>query len=253
MKTYSLDKVVRNALSEKQYPMHFYLQFLQYGIDCFRELNFDVLQNVKSVRLSINSYKAAKLPCDYVDYIRVGTESGQYIIPWGEKDSSFNRLNKVSSSGVKVAYSDVEASAGLLPNNWEGFWYTNYINDKGEHLGRIFNNYSAHREAFVVLRERDEIQFDTGLVGTSVTMDYISDGMIVDACNMVHPYAMDTIKKYIFWRYKEAGRHYSLQERQLAKQEYYNAERILRARMNSIDTMDIHRVMKRSYGPTIKN
>lgn len=253
MKTYSLDKVVRNALSEKQYPMHFYLQFLQYGIDCFRELNFDVLRNVKSVRLNINSYKSAKLPCDYVDYIRVGTESGQYIIPWGEKENSFNRLNKVDSSGVKIAYSDVEAASGLLPNNWEGFWYTNYINDKGEHLGRIFNNYPAHREAFVVLRERDEIQFDTGIVGSTVTMDYVSDGMIVDACNAVHPYAMDTVKKYIFWRYKEAGRHYSLQERQLCKQEYYNAERILRARMNSVDTMDIHRVMKRSYGPTIKN
>ena len=253
MKTYTLDNVVRNALSEKQYPMHFYLQFLQFAIDAMRELSFDVLKNAKSVRLAVNSYKAAKLPCDYVDYIRVGTESGQYLIPMGEKRDSYNRLNKVDSSGVKIPYGDIEASSGFLPNNWEGFWYTNYINDKGEHLGRIFNNFPSYRESFVILRERDEIQFDVSVAGTSVTMDYISDGMSTDSCSMVHPYAMDTIKKYIFWRYKESGRHYNLNERQIAKQEYYNAERILRARMNSVDVIDIQRVMRRSYGPTIKN
>ena len=154
MKLYTLDNVVRSALADRGYTMHWYLQFLQYGVDALRMLNFDVLQNVKSVRLPVNSYKAVTLPCDFVDYIRVGNEVGQYIYPHGEKRDSFNRLNKFDSNGNKIAYGDIEAANGILPNDWEGFWYTNYLNDKGEHLGRIFNNFSGTRDSFVILRER---------------------------------------------------------------------------------------------------
>jgi hypothetical protein len=253
MKITTLDKVVRGALADRGYPIHFYLQFMTYAVSCLRELNFDVLQNIKSVRLPINSYKAATLPVDFVDYIRVGNELGQYIYPWGEKRDSFNRLNKFDSQGNKIPYGDIEAANGILPNNWEGFWYTNYINDKGEHLGRIFNNIPGFRESFVILRERGEIQLDVSYSGQFIVMDYISDGMLLNASNSVHPYAIETIKAYIFWKMKEHGRQFNLSERQLAKDEFYNQLRILRSRMNTIDTLDIRRSLQASYGPVIKN
>lgn len=252
MKITTLDKVVRGALADRQYPMHFYLQFMTYAVSCLRELNFDVLQSVKSVRLPINSYKAATLPVDYVDFIRVGNELGQYIYPWGEKKDSFNRLNKFDSQGNKIPYGDVEAANGILPNNWEGFWYTNYVNDKGEHLGRIYNNIPAFRESFVILRERGEIQLDVSYTGQFIVMDYISDGMSLSAANAVHPYAIETIKAYIFWKMKEHGRQYNMGEREMAKQEFYNQLRVLKARMNNIDTLDIRRSLQEAYGPVIK-
>ena len=80
MKLYTLDNIVRSALADRGYPMHFYLQFLQYGIDALRMLNFDVLQSIKSVRLPVNSYKAVTLPCDFVDIVKVGTETGQFVV-----------------------------------------------------------------------------------------------------------------------------------------------------------------------------
>lgn len=253
MKLYTLDNIVRSALTDKGYPMHFYLQYLQYGVDALRMLNFDVLKNVKSVRLNVNSYKAAKLPCDFVDYIRVGNEYGQYIYPFGEKRDSFNRLNKIDSQGNKISYGDIEAANGILPNNWEGFWYTNYVNDKGEHLGRIFNNLSGFRDSFLIIRERDEIQLDISYKGSTIVMDYVTDGLIPDASNSIHPYAIDTIKSYIFWKQKEHGRQYNISERQLAKEEFYNQLRILKGRLNGIDINDIKRSLSKGYGPTVKN
>jgi hypothetical protein len=251
MKGYTLDKIVRSALFSKQYPMHWYLQFLHYGIECVRELNFDTLQNVKSIRLPINSYKAATLPNDFVDLIRVGNEIGQYLSPWGAKET-MNRLNKFDSTGQKVKYGDVEAANGVLPNNWEGFWYTNYVSDKGEHLGRIFNNKPGFRNSFIMLRERNEIQLDTDYIGKEIVMDYITDGLDINASNAIHPYAHKTIVAYILWQLKEHTRSYNSQERQLAKAEYDNQHRILRARMNPIDTIDIERSLKKFYGPVIK-
>jgi hypothetical protein len=253
MKLYTLDKIVRSALMDKHYPMHWYLQFLQYGIDAFRMLNFDVLQNVKSIRLPINSYKAATLPCDYVDYVRVGDEAGQYISPFGEKKDSFNRLNKFDSNGNKISYGDIESNQGILPNDWEGFWYTNYINDKGEHLGRIYNNFSSFRNSFVVLRERNEIQLDVSYDGATITLDYITDGVTSDATTAIHPYSIDCIKAYIFWKLKEHSRQYNISERQLAKDDFYNQLRLLKGRINNIDILDIKRQLALGYGPTIKN
>lgn len=253
MKTYTLDNIVRSALADKMYPMHWYIQFLQYGIDGLRSLNFDVLQNVKSVRLPVNSYKAVTLPCDFVDYVRVGNELGEYVNQFGEKKDTFNRLNKFDSLGNKISYGDIEASNGVLPNNWEGFWYTNYINDKGEHQGRIFNNQSGFRDSFVVLRERGEIQLDISYSGDEIVLDYISDGLTTTASNAIHPYAIETIKGYIFWKLKEHSRQYNLSERQLAREEYYNQLRILKARLNSLDAIDIRRSLARGYTATIKN
>lgn len=253
MKLYTLDKIVRSALTDRQYPMHYYLQFLQYGIDALRMLNFDVLQNVKSVRLPVNSYKAVTLPCDYVDYIRIGNEVGEYIVPWGEKRDSFNRLNKLDANGNKIPYGDVQAYAGLLPADWEGFWYTNYVNDKGEHLGRIFNNISTYPNSFVVLRERNEIQLDVSYTGTEITMDYITDGLSANASTSIHPYAIDCIKSYIFWKMKEHSRAYGLGERQVAKDDFYNQLRLLKGRMNGIDVNDIKRSLANGYGPVIRN
>lgn len=251
MKIYTLDKIVRSALLDKGYTMHWYLQFLQYGIDAVRMLNFDVLQNVKSIRLPVNSYKACTLPCDFVDVIRIGDEVGQYILPWGERET-FNRLNKFDANGNKIPYGDIESVQGLLPNNWEGFWYTNYVNDKGEHLGRIFNNFPSFRNSYLVIRERNEIQLDESYTGSTITMDYITDGVTTDATTSIHPYAIDCIKAYIFWKAREHGRQFNLSERAMAKEEFYNQLRLLKGRMNGIDTNEIVRVLARSYGPTMK-
>lgn len=253
MKTVTLDKIVRNALASRNYPMHWYLQFLHYGANALRELNFDVLQNVKSVTLSISANHSATLPCDFVDYIRIGNPAGQYIYPFGERRDSYNRMPKYDSSGMPISYGDVEVQNGLLPSNWEGFWYTNYINDKGEHLGRIFNNYPTFRDSFVVLRERNEIQFDVSYTFNTIVMDYITNGMTTDSSNAIHPYAQSAIEAYIFWKMKEHSRKYNMNEAELSKQEYYNQLRILRARMNSIDINDIKRSLSSGYGPVIKN
>lgn len=251
MKLYTINNIVRQTLADRGYTLHYYVQFLNYAVSALRELNFDTLQNVKSVRLPVNSYKAVTLPCDFVDYVRIGTELGQYIDTFGEKQS-FNRLNKFDGNGNKVPYGDLEGDNYYLPANYDGLWYTNYANDKGELTGRIFNGQPAFRNSFLIVRERGEMQLDVSYAGTEIVLDYITDGTSVDASNAVHPYAIETIKAYIIWKMKEHGRHYNINERELAKQEYYNQLRILRARMNNMDVNDVRRSLAIGYGPTIK-
>ena len=128
-----------------------------------------------------------------------------------------------------------------------------YANSYGELLGGIYNARPTFRNSFLIVKERNEIQLDVAFDGTSITMDYITDGLSVDASNAIHPYATEAIKAYIVWKMKDNGRHYNMGERQVAKDEYYNQLRILRARMNEMDTISIERSLASFYGPTIRN
>ena len=97
------------------------------------------------------------------------------------------------------------------------------------------------------------MQLDTSYIGTEIVLDYITDGLTTSASNAIHPYAIDCIKSYIHYKTKEHSRAYNMGERQVAKDEFYNQLRLLKARMNSIDINDIRRSLDRGYGPTIKN
>ena len=246
MKLYTIDKIVRSALADKEYPMHFYLQYLTYAINGMRELTFDVLKNIKSVRLPVTSYGAIKLPCDFVDYVRVGEESNQYVTVMSEK-RQFNRLNKFDQNGKKVPYENILSSSS------NGGWDSDLYNDKGELTGRVFNAKPTYPDSFILLRERGEIQLDPSFTGSEVVLDYISDGVNTTASNAVHPYAIESIKSYIFWKQKEHGRNYNRQESELAKNEFYNQLRILRGRLSDInDINDIRRSLASGYGANIK-
>lgn len=252
MKLYKLDNIVRETLAVRQYPMHWYLNFMVNSIRCVRELNMDVMQNIKSVRLPVNSYNAVQIPSDYVDYVRLGVEKGQFVQPFQPK-SSYNRLNNFDDSGNKIPYGEATVYNNSLPYDRELFWYSNAFNDKGEFRGRVFNNTPAYRNSFEVFRERNEIQLDSAVSVDEVVLDYISDGLECGADTCVHPYALSTIQAYIIWQMKEHSRSYNRQESELAKAEYHNQFRVLRGRMNPIDINDIIRSLRSAYTATIKN
>jgi hypothetical protein len=251
MKTYTIDNIVRQTLTDRGYTMHWYLQFLNYAINALRELNFDTLQNVKSVRMPVDSIGALKLPCDYVDFIRIGNELGEFIDPYVQREA-FNNMYRFDENGNKTKYDNIDAASGYFPANYDGLFYSNYANDKGELTGRIFNGQPSLRHSFKVIKERNEIQLDITFAKSTIALDYITDGTSVDASNAVHPYAINTIKAYIVWQMKEHNRYYNLSERETSKNIYYNELRILRGRLNSMDDVDIRRSLAVAYGPTIK-
>ena len=249
MKLYSLDSIVRSSLLRKGYPIHWYMQFLKYSADCLRELSFDSLQNIRSVKLTLNEYNAVALPCDYVDWIKVGLENGQSVRPLAQTDG-FNRLNNYDSSGNPALYATATtATENVLP------YYEDSINTNGELIGRQFGFMGGNNpNCFKVLRERNggEIQFDTSYTA-DIILDYISDGMASDAATEVHPYATATIEAYINWQMKEHSRTYNLGDKREAKEQYDKEHRILRARLQSFSLTDLRRVLHNNYSGSIKN
>lgn len=62
MRQYSLDIIVKAYLSKRGLSMHYYIEALSHAVDCMRELNFDTMKTVKTVKIPVNSYGAIPLP-----------------------------------------------------------------------------------------------------------------------------------------------------------------------------------------------
>jgi hypothetical protein len=99
MKYTTLDKVVKGYLLQKRYPIHFYIDFLVYAQRCFEEISMDSIGNVRTQKIPINSYFAATLPSDYMDWIKVGVENGQFVKPLINRPG-INRLNNFTIGNI---------------------------------------------------------------------------------------------------------------------------------------------------------
>ena len=87
MKVYTVNEIVRSALLTTSKPIHYYMNYLHYALKGVKEIGFDSPFKIKSTVITIDSNNEITLPDDFVDYIKVGWEKGQYVIKLIEKDS----------------------------------------------------------------------------------------------------------------------------------------------------------------------
>lgn len=255
MRYQTLDGIVRSALMQRGYPIHWYVQALKSASDCLRELTFDCLQNVNTVRLPVSATGAVNLPCDFVDHVKIGFEVGPYVKPLVQK-KGINRIQDVDANGLPINYDSVDATT--LTDYVSGYnygynWRIDGYSDNGQPIGRVYGfNAGWIQDGFQVLRERGQIQLDQNTGLDSVYLEYISDGQCPDNATKVHPYAQKTIEAYIFWQFKEHSRAYGEQERRTAQNEFSSQRRILRARVFGLGAEDIKRIVRSSFSATIK-
>ena len=121
MKYTSIDKIVRGFLLQRRWPVHFYVECIAYAQRCFAELHFYTLKNVRTVPLSLNSYGAAQLPCDYLDYCKIGVMAGNMIRPIYQRQG-INRLNNIDqATGKKCHTRQTIATIYIVHGRWAIF------------------------------------------------------------------------------------------------------------------------------------
>jgi hypothetical protein len=249
MRQYSLDTIVKTYLSKRGLSIHYYVEALSHACDCLRELNFDTMKVVKTVKLPVNSYGATTLPTDYVDFVKIGFPRGQYVVEMSQSDG-LNRLNNFDDQGNKIKYEAIDTDYPLSSWGWDGATYIWASNDRGELLGRGFNiQAGTTHNSFKILRERGEIQMDNRFAADYIVLEYIGDGLDTNAETSVHPYAQSTIESYISW--KSSPSRDALQSNESLL--FHNNLRILRARMNDTTILDFLRAKQKGYKATVRN
>lgn len=259
MKYYTVDSIVRNVLLRRGYPLHWYVQFLVSAKDCLREMALDSMPIINTALIDVETTgNYINLPCDFVDWTKVGIRVGQYVKPLVQRDS-INRLHHYDSDGNIDNYEDTtdvptDADTPIIFGSPVFFWDTVTWDTYGEFTGRLygFSGAGSNFDTFKYLPERNQIQLNQNLQVDKIVLEYISDGMSCDAATQVDVYAVATIEAYIIWQLKEQGRHYTMGERQLAEREYLKQYDIFRARMNPLTIEDLRRAIYRNYRGSIK-
>ena len=75
-----LDSIVRQIILEDSLMPHDYIKLLSFGLTCLSELELDSIGKVNTVILKPDEFSQAPLPCDYVDWVRIGQPNGEYFI-----------------------------------------------------------------------------------------------------------------------------------------------------------------------------
>jgi len=253
MKVYTVNEIVRSALLTSGRPIHYYMQFLHYALKGIREINFDSPFNIKSTKLTVDANREITLPNDFVDYIRVGYENGQYVVNLIEKDS-FNRLINLDSDGNQIPYPDAESDQDLVYA--DSYYYSSHGNDKSEHIGRHFGHKPTYKNSFMVIPERNKIMLDPSLHLTKeIVIDYVTTAMSGSSstATTMPAYAAEAVERYILWRFNEHNRLVPMNQKLMAKEEWNLAHKRYRSRKYQLTLDDILKSLRSHTFAAIKS
>lgn len=237
----TIDSITRGALFSMQLPIHYYVEALYHSLNCLHELNLDVLQVTKKVRIESNEFSEITLPDDFENVVGVFAEYGQYLIPY-MRNHILNELPNLDGS-TQIPFT-VPANTDICETSW-GWFYSYYFNDYGEYLGKNFAGSGDRGGGFAVIPERNVI-FLGNLTpeGTVIQLEYIAkyapttvgSPTVTSYEYYVNQYAVETITNYTLWK---MSRNDSRLQQQNLERIYHNSLRILRARMNELTTAQI--------------
>jgi hypothetical protein len=249
MKTKSINTIVRESLLDNNLPLHFYTRFLHHALRIVDELSMDFdLGNVKIIELDITSYNRAILPSDFVDYVDVSVKSGERLLPL-ERERNLNKKYNYDEAGNKIPYISEERYNDLDLNLLIG---GKTVNQHGELSGRMYGRERRATLTFDIDKINSELVFSNTTELSKITLTYISTAVSKSSANAITPYAVDVVVKYIqMMSAKAQGAKIGLY--QMFKQDYENAHRVFRARMNSMDYADIIGALRRGIHGSLKN
>jgi hypothetical protein len=252
MKVYFIDEIVRSALLTCGKPLHYYMEFLHYGLKGLKEINYDSPIRVRSTRATVNDFNEITLPNDYVDFIKVGYENGQHVVPLVRKDS-FNRMMRLDSDGNQIAYAPVEIDTDQMYA--DSYYYSSHGNDKGEHIGKHFGHRASYNGAFMVIPERNVIMVDPSVKVKTIVIDYISTGIGLEnnGRTTLPAYAAEAVERYILWRYMEHSQIVPMNQKQLAKEEWIHSFKRYRSREYQLSINDVLRSLRSHTFAAIKS
>ena len=232
----TLDEVIRSLIIETgKSSENDYQRFIQLGVQGLKELNFDILKNIKSVKLNVDSSLSVSLPADYVGYTKIGIH----------KDD--NRVHVLGLDNKR--YLGTDAATNIESTSDDYYIFRNFMfkGVEGEMygIGGGNNGNGLYKED----RNNNRILFKSLAQGDQIVLEYISDGITgLDGDEIkVHPYAEEALRSYIFWKSVQRKRGIPQFEKESARRDFYNEKRLARARLSKFTIDEAYQTSRRGF------
>jgi hypothetical protein len=226
---YTLDQVVREYIIETDSQEQKYFKYLQLAISGLRELNMDVSGAPKIVELDINSdTDTVVLPTDFIDYRFIGIcgSDGQlHSLGLNNKTCLPSAINDCGEYSVNKQDSNNGISVDLTSDH----------SRNGSIIGKFFGiggGTNANGE-YKINKDQGTILVGVSSNVSSIILEYIADIDSVDGDFVVHPYLIEAIKGYIYYKEREFNDKYPANTKILASKRYNILRRKVIARYTS--------------------
>ena len=214
-------------------------RFFQLGTACLRDQNMDLSGVAKVEELTVNANDTVDLPSDYINYSRIALCG---------KDGQLHSLGRNNNLCLGRDYDACGNPSGRETSTGRGsqattiagiWWSSDYLDDNirnGELVGRFFgigggNNANGY---YRIDLNNNQILLGSMPKGTSsIVLEYLADIDSVGGDFVVHPFLIETVKDYIYWKLISRDRNRSSSEKQIAMMDYEKSARSSRIRFNS--------------------
>jgi hypothetical protein len=227
-----------------------------------REMGFDMLKVVRSLKLPVDNNGTVTLPDDYTDWIKVGVVGSDGLVYVLGENKNINQSQKYSTSGgyfydtdgdglydredSKSATSSLSsAGADSVSSGMDSFLFRNYLHDgiNNALYGIGGGNYYGE---FRVNMDQNRIELASNSSVGEVVVEYIADeARATDP--RVHVYAEEALRSYIYYKLVERKSAVPANEKARARQEYYNERRKANARMKSFTKEELLKTIRKNF------
>jgi hypothetical protein len=229
-----------------------------YALRGVREMGFDIMKRIKSLKLEINQDNSTvELPDDFVDYTKIGVVGGDGLIyVFGENKNQNMAMQYVTDalgnpvdSNSDGVYDREDAKfmgqgRGTL-SDFESYTFRNFLYEGN--IGRAYGigggKYSGE---FRINYEQNRIELYSTSSYDEVVIEYIADEARSENPS-VHIYAENALRSYIYYRLIERKASVPMAEKSRARQEYYNERRLANARLKSFTKEEALKTIRKNY------
>jgi len=222
----------------------------------FKELYYDVVQEIRAIELELSPTLTVTLPPDFVNYVRISwvDDKGQ-LHPMSVDDKMSIAQVYLQDNDYEILFDEVgcvlqstEEGLDLDPITGEaipegsisGGMVSCYQFAPNRDMSRVFTNgtYKIDKSAGV-------IRFGSEVFGKDVVLEYISDGLFVgcegkaESKLSIHKFAEEAVNSYIYWQLIMMRRNVPQNEKLRARKEYFNNRRIAKRRLKTLRVAEL--------------
>jgi len=229
-----------------------------YALRGLREMGFDILQVVKSLKLSVNQdLGTVDLPDDFVDLVKIGIVGSDGLVYVFGQNKNINMSqaydldsseNPIDSDGDGV-YDRVNAKEKpefiAAFRGYESYVFQNYLSENtyGSLYGIGGGHYSGE---YRMNYEQNRLEIASSDNYTEVIIEYIAD-QARSVNPSIHIYAENALRSYIYYRVIERKSSVPYNEKARARQEYYNERRLANARLKSFSKEEALKTIRKNF------
>lgn len=222
-----------------------------------REMGFDIMQRIRSIKLAKNANDTVDLPDDFVSLTKIGIvgADGLVYVLSNNPNINFSQKYKTNSSGQLVdsdgdgVYDREDdkgtvSSQGIMGDD-EHIVFSNYIYQNN--VGQIYGIGGGHYQGNYRMnldQNRIELALDSDI--SEVVIEYVADEARSENPT-VHVMAEEALRAYIYYKIIERKSNVPAGEKARARAEYFNELRRANSRLQSFSKEDALQVIRKNF------